>query len=271
MRLRSIVAASLLVATALPDRLRAQDAPPAPTPVPVDESPDARAAREHYQQGLTHYHVGHFGAAVDEFKKAYELSKKPGLLFNIAQAYRLGHDWANAIYFYRTYLRLLPEAPNRADVEEFIEESEVAAQVEKDRVREAQEAEQRELVRIRERAESGRRARRVRSAGFITAGGGIVLAGTGAIFAARAQSAEDDLDALAASNGQWSDAYASIAREGERDDVIATSLIVGGALALVVGGALVAWGVWHDEPPPANVSIEPSGAGGASLWVGWDF
>src|SRR6185436_4713873 len=97
----------------------AADAADAPPP----EDPTARAAREHYEAGLTHYNLGEFKQAIEEFKKAYELSKRPGLLFNIAQAYRLDRQWAQAASFYRTYLRLVPDAENADDVEEFIAES----------------------------------------------------------------------------------------------------------------------------------------------------
>jgi hypothetical protein len=76
-----------------------------------------REARDHYQKGVTHYNLGEFVQAIEEFKQAYAISQAHGLLFNIAQAYRLTQDHRQALYFYKTYLRLVPEAPNRADVE----------------------------------------------------------------------------------------------------------------------------------------------------------
>lgn len=81
-------------------------------------------AREHYQKGITHYNLGEFDQAIDEFKQAYAISGSPGLLFNVAQAYRLKKDYENALYFYRTYLRLQPDASNRPDVEARIIEME---------------------------------------------------------------------------------------------------------------------------------------------------
>lgn len=85
-----------------------------------------KEAREHYQKGITHYNLGEFEAAILEFKQAYAISNAHGLLFNIAQAYRLGGDAKQGLYFYKTYLRLVPEAPNRADVESRIAELEQA-------------------------------------------------------------------------------------------------------------------------------------------------
>ena len=53
-----------------------------------------------------------------EFKLAYARSQAPGLLFNLAQASRLNKDYEQALHFYRTYLRVRPDAPNRDDVEQ---------------------------------------------------------------------------------------------------------------------------------------------------------
>src|SRR5258706_10249577 len=85
---------------------------------------DRELAKQHYEQGITHYNLGEFDAAVVEFKAAYALTSEPGLLFNIAQAYRLKEDYKQALYFYKTYLRLVPDAGNRPDVERWIGELE---------------------------------------------------------------------------------------------------------------------------------------------------
>ena len=79
-------------------------------------------AKDHYERGMAHYELGEFAAAVDEFKQAYQRSQAPGLLFNLAQASRLGKDYEQALHFYRAYLRVRPDAPNRADVEKRIVE-----------------------------------------------------------------------------------------------------------------------------------------------------
>jgi tetratricopeptide (TPR) repeat protein len=80
-------------------------------------------ARELYKKGMTHYEIGAFDDAIVEFKRAYELTSAPGLLFNIAQVYRMKKDAEQALFFYRMYLRLMPDAPNRADVEALIVEN----------------------------------------------------------------------------------------------------------------------------------------------------
>jgi hypothetical protein len=80
-------------------------------------------ARSLYKKGMTHYELGEFDAAIDEFKRAYALTSAPGLLFNIAQVQRHKKDAVQALFFYRMYLRTLPAAPNRADVEALIAET----------------------------------------------------------------------------------------------------------------------------------------------------
>ena len=49
-------------------------------------------AREQYDKGLTHYNLAEWDEAIAAFKKAYELSHAPGLLYNVAQAQRLKGD-----------------------------------------------------------------------------------------------------------------------------------------------------------------------------------
>jgi tetratricopeptide (TPR) repeat protein len=84
--------------------------------------PNQARARELYQKGLTHYDLAEYDRAIEEFKQAYELSERPELLFNLAQTYRAKRETAQALHFYRTYLKLKPDAPNRAEVETRIAE-----------------------------------------------------------------------------------------------------------------------------------------------------
>jgi tetratricopeptide (TPR) repeat protein len=83
-----------------------------------------KEAREHYNKGMTHFDLGEIDAAVEEFRTAYSITQAPGLLFNIAQAYRYKKDYKQALHFYHSYLRLMPRAPNRTDVEARVAEME---------------------------------------------------------------------------------------------------------------------------------------------------
>jgi tetratricopeptide (TPR) repeat protein len=85
-------------------------------------SPKERMAevREHYESGMAHYNLKEYKAAIDEFSAAYRIKPDPALLYNLAQAYRLADDPDQALHFYRTYLRSVPEASNRTEVQERI-------------------------------------------------------------------------------------------------------------------------------------------------------
>jgi hypothetical protein len=98
--------------------------------VPSDDAKKAEA-KSWYEQGLSAYNLGNFPKAIEAFTKAYELSQAPGLLFNIAQSHRLNKEYEKASYFYSTYLRLKPDAPNRADVEARIKEMDEALEKQK--------------------------------------------------------------------------------------------------------------------------------------------
>ena len=81
-------------------------------------------ARTYYDQGTKYYALGRFEEAIQNYEKAFELRPDPVLLYNIAQAYRLSKNFERALFFYKSFLRNAPDAPNRAQIEERIAELE---------------------------------------------------------------------------------------------------------------------------------------------------
>jgi tetratricopeptide (TPR) repeat protein len=81
-----------------------------------------RSARAHYEQAVSHYNLDEFAPALSEFREAYRLKPDPSFLFNIAQCHRKLGENAAALDFYRKYLRSLPDAPNRPEIERMIAE-----------------------------------------------------------------------------------------------------------------------------------------------------
>jgi tetratricopeptide (TPR) repeat protein len=61
-------------------------------------------AKSHFKVGKTLYEAGRFSEAASEFEKAYALSKKEQLLYNIYVAYRDASDLPHAIDALRSYL-----------------------------------------------------------------------------------------------------------------------------------------------------------------------
>ena len=83
--------------------------------------PDSKvAAKEHYVRGTSYYDLGKYDEAIKEFEAAYQLKNDPAFLYNLAQSYRLAGNAERALHFYRTYLRYMPKAPNRAENEDRI-------------------------------------------------------------------------------------------------------------------------------------------------------
>jgi tetratricopeptide (TPR) repeat protein len=77
---------------------------------------------ELYQRGLVYYRLGDYRAAIHEFEAAYRTTRAPALLYDLAQAHRLDGDRRRALPLYRAYLHDLPNARNRAEVEQRIAE-----------------------------------------------------------------------------------------------------------------------------------------------------
>src|SRR5437868_6288158 len=78
----------------------------------------------HYQRATRAYDLQKYQEAIDEYQKAYEISGDPPMLYNIAQAYRLAEQPAEAVRYYRRFLQRMPNARNREDVERKIGEQE---------------------------------------------------------------------------------------------------------------------------------------------------
>jgi tetratricopeptide (TPR) repeat protein len=78
---------------------------------------DARTA---FKAGAAAYEAGDYQTAYDRFKESFQLSHEPALLYNIAsalQGLKRPHDAAEAL---RSFLRVQPNDPDRAKIEQRI-------------------------------------------------------------------------------------------------------------------------------------------------------
>jgi len=82
------------------------------------------AARQHYEKAVNHFNAGEYVAAGEEFLAVHNAVPQPALLYNAAQAFRLGGDGPKALENYRTFLKQAPDAKQRPDVERRIKELE---------------------------------------------------------------------------------------------------------------------------------------------------
>jgi tetratricopeptide (TPR) repeat protein len=89
---------------------------------------DARTenARAHYLQGDAYYKLDKYANALQEYEQAYIAKADPSFLYNIAQCHRLMGNRAEALKFYKRYLKDAPNAPNRPVAEKHIKDLEAS-------------------------------------------------------------------------------------------------------------------------------------------------
>jgi len=85
-------------------------------PVAAQDANEGRA-RAAFRLGQAHYENGNFVEAAKQFEKAYELSKRPQLLYNIYLAYRDAIQPEAAARALRQYLEKAPDIENRFQLE----------------------------------------------------------------------------------------------------------------------------------------------------------
>lgn len=90
---------------------------PATAAAQEDQSQLDEAARLTFEQARADFTAGRYEQALTRFRQAYQLSPRPGLLYNIAQTLdRLRRD-EETVEALRDYLEAAPDAPNRTEVE----------------------------------------------------------------------------------------------------------------------------------------------------------
>lgn len=118
----------------------------------AEGDPNLGEAKIHYDSGAAYYAGGHFEEAVREFKAAYELSRRPAILFNLARAEtKLGRE-EEAIKYLKRYLDESPDAADAPSVRSEIEAREKGLTERKQLARVEAEAEQ-----ARKQAEQARK------------------------------------------------------------------------------------------------------------------
>jgi tetratricopeptide (TPR) repeat protein len=142
------------------------------------EDPATRTAKRHFYQGEKLFALGRFADALKEYEAAFDASPLPAFLFNIGQCHRNLHDLDAAIFSYRKYLRLEPEAANRGEVEDLIRE------LEDEQARERARDDQRETDRARHAAATDE-SRPIYKKWWLWTGVAVVAGGTTAFLLTR--------------------------------------------------------------------------------------
>jgi len=251
----------------------------------ADEADDVRA-RELAESAQRHFDLGEYEEAIAEYREAYQLSPRPGLLYNLAQAFRLQGDCLTATRMYRNYLRLEPDSKMRALVEQHLATlAECAAQreaagasaaidegsegIEEPPPPEPEIAPPPDAVVEPPPRRAGRPGRTRRIAGLVTIAAGGVAAAAGGYFALDAMRAADEVSQGYADGAAWPDLEPIDAR-GRRSEMLGIGLLATGAAAIAAGATLYTLGWRADRRQAAHAVIVPTG-GGAGVEVSWRF
>jgi tetratricopeptide (TPR) repeat protein len=201
--------------------------------------PDDEEARTLFREGEAAYGDGRFEEALDRFERAYELSQRVALLYNIGlAAMNVGKDH-EALEAFRGYLAGDADLPNRAIVEARV------ATLER---RIAEQAEEEERLREAQARTSG-----APGVGWaLTIAGGALIAGGAVVFTLGVL----DYDAVESAQGDTD--WSSVSDAYDRAPILTGAGIAGaglGAALLVAGVVLVATA----DSGPVDVAVGPGG------------
>ena len=249
-----------------------------------------KEAKDHYEQGIVQYNLTNYQEAIDHFKKAYELTKAPALLFNIAQAYRLKKDYSIAKTFYQNYVReqsnVNSNDPNIKEAENFIQEMEKQMQatggtltpvnpppVEPPPVKPNGNASSEHKVTSTppivepappEPDEPSRPGRTMKLAGLGLGIGGVILGGVSAFYAFKTEDYEDETSMMCTDQTCLKDREGT----GKLYQGLAWGLGAAGVAAIGTGVVLYYLGSSKEAASSTAMTIAPTLGGGAFVLSG---
>ncbi len=218
---------------------------------------DDSRARELYENGAILYEEGRYEDAIEAWQEAYRISKKPLLLFNIANAQERVGAWRDALESLNRYRAFAPaderdvldrrmknierrvNEQEADDAEQRRLDEEAAQEEEEARAAEAAEAAAQEEEKQPTGGSSGGGAGPLRGLGAGLLIGGLVGAGVGGGLGGGALAKRQEIEGLCRDlDGSLFCPKATEALEAEE-----SQLSLGGDLALIAGGALAGTGL----------------------------
>ena len=224
-------------------------------------------AEKLYDQGQVDFDARHFDDALAAWERSYELSKEPGLLFNIGQAYRqrLKHgDCAKAQDAYQRFVELDAASTQRRVAEGFIAEMRQCAARENQVPR--SEPPPTAATSIAVPTSSIHQGRSKRIAGIVVAVSGVALAATGIYFGSQASSLSTEVTNACVGGCDWSK-FSGKDADGRADERNQWFLYGAGGAA-IVAGAVVYWLGDRERAQTVNVGVAPQSGGATLTWSG---
>jgi tetratricopeptide (TPR) repeat protein len=233
-------------------------------------------ARKLAERGRQLHERGDYARAIVAFKEAYVLAPSPGLLFNLAQAYRLQGNCDDAALMYRRYLAAAPWSDERALAEGHL--STVTRCVQKRTLNlpldaamaSIPDAPHGELDPLfdddpgRDERSGGRLARRI---GLGTTIAGALVLGGAVFYGVQSYRAAQQVERMYEGGAKWPEIEPIHAR-GERAATTAKWLGIGGGAGAAAGVTLFILGRRAERAAP--VAITPI-KGGVRVGLAWEF
>lgn len=234
-------------------------------------------ARTLAEKGRAFHDAGDYGNAIVAFKEAYVMAPSPGLLFNLAQAYRLAGNCDDASLMYRRYLYTGPSPEARLIAEAHLAGTERCTQMRGLAIR-TDGAPASTTGALRPPAANGatvflpppvgegnQRAELKQNIGIgVALAGGIALSAA-AYYAYDARSAASSVEEAYANGAKWKDVEATDQR-GARSARLAKILGIGGGVAVVGGVTLYVLGKRAERLAPLAVIPTKNGAEVSWAW-----
>lgn len=219
-----------------------------------DDSSD-QVARGLFQAGRASYDAGKYEDALKYFQQAYDLSQRPGLLYNIGQASDRLHDDRKTIEVFRLYLERVPEADNRAEVEGRLRSLERIVELEDAEARQQSTTDtsatnQVQVVPTSTPTESASDGPGL-APWLVIGGGGAVLL-TGVVLTVIGTGQISDVE-----NAERMSAWSDVSGKADSGPVLATTGVVLMSLGAVGAAAGVVWLLSADDGAPVQMVVGP--------------
>ena len=243
-------------------------------------------------RGRAAHDAGDYRAAIIAFKEAYEIAPSAGLLFNLAQSYRLAGNCVDAASMYRRYLDAQPGTDGRTLALAHLATTErcardgaaapaptrtpegaspgprraradaapVSLALSSDRASDAASSVAPRIVRAR-------RERQIGATLVVTGALALVVA---ASYGFAARDAASSVEAAYARGTPWPQ-LADLDARGHRDAQLGTVVAVAGGAAAITGIALYLVGRRGAQLAPIAIQPLASGAHGVQVQLAWPF
>lgn len=243
----------------------------------ADDADPLIEAKRHFERGEAHYKLGQYGEAIAEYEQAYQLSKLPSMLFNIAQAYRLAGRKMRALENYKKLVELAPDHELADEARERIAGLGADLDTTPDTTPEPDPPDPEPkpvpppapspAVTATQTSDPGVSLSGTQILGVSTAGVGLVAVIVAGVYGTNAIEHSDALTNH--TDGAWTDELLAEHEQGESDEK--NALLFGGlgAAAIIAGGVLFWLGAKRDpERPAVTVGPTPSGDGASAFVTG---